>query len=62
MDLTDVSLLFCLATIKIAQVTVSWEPDAARTILALAQQRREENDDGRPFIVGVVGIPGSGTS
>lgn len=47
------------ATQKIAEVVVSWEPDAARSILELAQQRE---DNSCPLLVGVVGIPGSGKS
>jgi pantothenate kinase len=41
-------------------MNVSWEPGVASTILGLAQ-RRDDNKD-RPFLVGVVGIPGSGKS
>lgn len=47
------------ATKKIAEIVITWEPDAARNILELAQKPRP---DGKPFLVGVVGIPGSGTS
>jgi len=49
-----------LATKKIAEITVSWEPDAARNILELAKQREQEGEADQPLLVGVVGIPGSG--
>jgi ABC-type glutathione transport system ATPase component len=39
-------------------VQVSWEPDAAKTIKQLAKI----SDPSRPFMIGVVGIPGSGKS
>ena len=39
-------------------VRVSWEPEAAKTIRDMASRHEQE----RPFLVGVVGIPGSGKS
>lgn len=57
------------ATIKIANVTISWEPKTAEKIrkLELEKKVREfkmngEGAPSRPFMVGVVGIPGSGKS
>ena len=45
-------------------IRVSWEPEVANTILDLAaiHRRRRHPQPERPFLVGVVGIPGSGKS
>jgi len=47
-------------------IKVSWEPEAARTILDSARisdsDDNDENRKDRPFVVGIVGIPGSGKS
>jgi pantothenate kinase len=48
------------ATLKIANVTVSWEPEAAAKILKL--QKIKGRNPNRPFMVGIVGIPGTGKS
>jgi pantothenate kinase len=48
------------ATLKIANVTVSWEPEAAATIRNL--QKINGRNSNRPFMVGIVGIPGTGKS
>ena len=46
---------------KIAKVTVSWEPDAA-LLIRKKQKEHRATAGSRPFMVGVVGIPGSGKS
>jgi len=61
MDEAEVSASLYLnpAAEKIApHVKVTWEPEAAETIQALARIRNPN----RPLMVGVVGIPGSGKS
>jgi hypothetical protein len=53
------SLYLNPATSKIAQhVKISWEPEVAATISHL----EKVSNPGRPFLVGIVGIPGSGKS
>lgn len=55
------SLYMNPATQRLAtNLTVSWEPDVADMIKALA--RLKGNKRGRPLLLGVVGIPGSGKS
>jgi len=48
------------ATTKITNITVTWEPNMAQTILKLRQESAYPVS--RPLVVGVVGIPGSGKS
>lgn len=64
---TSASLYMDPATSKIANVTISWEPNTAKKIRELEVQKRlsefELNKSrAKPFMVGVVGIPGSGKS
>lgn len=47
------------ATKKLGNVTISWEPNAAKQIVQIQKNR---GDQTRPLMVGVVGIPGSGKS
>jgi pantothenate kinase len=44
---------------KNTEIRVSWEPEAARIIREMAMERDSKD---RPFLIGVVGIPGSGKS
>jgi pantothenate kinase len=46
-------------TATMADIAVSWEPKAAQIILERMVDRTEQRQD-RPFLLGVVGIPGSG--
>ena len=48
------------AASKIANITISWEPDISAQLLRLKQDKGYTVD--RPYMVGVVGIPGSGKS
>ncbi|KAL3933823.1 MAG: hypothetical protein SGBAC_010231 [Bacillariaceae sp.] len=66
---TSAGLYMDPATITISEVTISWEPETAQKIreLELAKKVTDFNKYGddipvRPFMVGVVGIPGSGKS
>jgi pantothenate kinase len=66
---TSASLYLDPAMQKIANVTISWEPATAIKIRELELQKKvkEFKKDGfdaksKPFMVGVVGIPGSGKS
>jgi len=66
---TSANLYMDPATTKIADVTISWEPETAQKIRAMeldkkVKQFEKEGDRAlaKPFMVGVVGIPGSGKS
>jgi pantothenate kinase len=64
---TSANLYMDPATTKIANVTISWEPETAKKIREkeLKKKVNEFNKgkkSGKPFMVGVVGIPGSGKS
>lgn len=47
-----------------SNLTVSWEPDAAQAVRAAVKKAVKEGKKkrGQPYLVGVVGIPGSGKS
>jgi len=66
---TSANLYMDPATTKIADITISWEPQTAQKIRQLELEKKvkefEKHGDNaplRPFMVGVVGIPGSGKS
>jgi len=66
---TSANLYMDPSTTKIAEITISWEPKTAKKIREMELEKKvkqfEKEGDrapAKPFMVGVVGIPGSGKS
>lgn len=66
---TSADIYMDIASQKIANVTISWEPKVAKKIREMELKKKVdefkkygEDYKSKPFMVGVVGIPGSGKS